>query len=138
MERESTLVRCHKDLILWQKAIDLALAIHRVTAEFPKSELFLLVDQLRRAAISVPSNIAEGSARKSTREFLRFLRIAHGSLAEIQTQLELAHRVGYLHTERYKVLNSEIDEVGRILHAVVAGLKRRLHNSAAGLRNEPR
>ncbi|HWJ07105.1 MAG TPA: four helix bundle protein [Steroidobacteraceae bacterium] len=126
MDSDSSLVRCHRDLILWQKSMNLAFAIHKVTAGFPKAELFALVSQLRRAAISVPSNIAEGSARKSTREFLHFLRIAHGSLAEIQTQLELARRIDYLSDASYAALNDEIDEVGKILNALVAGLQRRL------------
>jgi four helix bundle protein len=126
MDRHPSLVRCHNDLILWQKAMNLACAIHNATTGFPKSELFVLVSQIRRAAISVPSNIAEGSARKSTREFLRFLQIAHGSLAEVQTQLELARRVGYLADDRFATLNDEIDEVGRILNAVASALRRRL------------
>jgi four helix bundle protein len=126
MERLRSPVRCHNDLILWQKAMNLAFAIHKVTTGFPKSELFGLVSQIRRAAISVPSNIAEGSARKSTREFLRFLQIAHGSLAEVQTHVELAWRFGYLADDLFAELNEKIDEVGRILNAVVAGLRRRL------------
>jgi four helix bundle protein len=126
MERPPSLVRCHNDLILWQKSMDLAIAVHEAAIGFPKSELFVLVSQIRRAAISVPSNIAEGSARKSTREFLHFLRIANGSLAEVQTQLELARRIGYLADDDFATLDGEIDEVGRILNAVATGLRRRL------------
>jgi four helix bundle protein len=118
--------RCHKDLVLWQKAMDLALEVHRATQEFPRTELFGLSMQLRRSSVSVASNIAEGSARSSTREFMHFLRIARGSLAEIQTQLDLAQRVSYLSADAFSSLDLRIDEVGRILNTVLAGLRRRL------------
>jgi four helix bundle protein len=119
-------VRCHKDLILWQKAMDLAFYVHQATRSFPRTELFGLTLQLRRASVSVASNIAEGSARNSTREFMQFLRIARGSLAEIQTQLHLAQRVSYLPADTFDSLDGQIDEVGRILNTVLAGLHRRL------------
>jgi len=124
MEQQSR--NCHKDLILWQKALDLAVAVHEATAAFPKSEMFGLVSQIRRAAVSIPSNIAEGSARRSTREFIAFLHIARGSMAEVETQLLLAQRVGYVGNERLTVLQLRLDEVGRIMNAVITGLRRRL------------
>jgi four helix bundle protein len=86
----------HKDLLLWRKSMDLAVAIHRVSRSLPRAEMFGLVAQLNRAAVSVPSNIAEGSARRTTKEFVAFLHVARGSLAEVETQLMLARRVGYL------------------------------------------
>ena len=116
----------HKDLILWQKALDLAVAVHEATAAFPKSEMFGLVSQIQRAAVSIPSNIAEGSARRSTREFIAFLHIARGSMAEVETQLLLAQRVGYVGNERLTVLQLRLDKVGRIMNAVITGLRRRL------------
>ena len=116
----------HKDLILWQKAMDLAVRVYQVSTAIPKSELFGLVSQLRRAGTSVPSNIAEGSARKSTKEFIYFLRVARGSMAELETQLLLAQRVGYLPESEVADMQLLIDEVGRILNTVVAGLYRRL------------
>jgi four helix bundle protein len=125
---ESHAVRSHKDLILWQKAFDLAIEVHRVTSTFPRFELFGLVTQLRRASVSVPSNIAEGSARMSTREFLHFLRIARGSLAEVQTQLHLAKAVGYVPEPTFSEIDQKVEEVGRILNAVTAGLLRRLRS----------
>jgi four helix bundle protein len=106
--------------------MDLALEVHRATQEFPRTELFGLSMQLRRSSVSVASNIAEGSARSSTREFMHFLRIARGSLAEIQTQLDLAQRVSYLSADAFSSLDLRIDEVGRILNTVLAGLRRRL------------
>jgi four helix bundle protein len=88
--------------------------------------MFGLASQLRRAGVSVPSNVAEGSARKSTREFIHFLHVARGSMAELETQLQLAQRIGYLAASEVDDVQSAIDEVGRILNAVLAGLKRRL------------
>jgi four helix bundle protein len=124
MERLSRL--SHKDLILWQKAMDLAVRVHQAGTAFPKSELFGLVSQLRRTGASIPSNIAEGSARKSTKEFIYFLRVSRGSMAGLETQLLLAQRIGYLPESEVAELQLLIDEVGRILNTVVAGLHRRL------------
>ena len=123
MERLSRV--SHKDLILWRKALDLAVLVHRSSTALPRSEIYGLVSQMRRAATSVPSNIAEGYARRSTKEFIYFLRVARGSMAELETQLLLAQRVGYLPERQVTELQDRIDEVGRILHAVVAGLRRR-------------
>jgi four helix bundle protein len=123
MEQQSRLN--HKDLILWRKALDLAVLVHRSSIALPRFETYGLVLQLRRAATSVPSNIAEGYARRSTKEFIYFLRVARGSLAELETQFLLAQRVGYLPASQVTEPQGRIDEVGRILHAVVAGLSRR-------------
>ena len=124
MEQQSR--NSHKDLILWQKALDLAVAVHELSAAFPKSEIFGLVSRIRRAAVSIPSNIAEGSARRTTREFIALLHIARGSMAEVETQLRLAQRIGYVSNERLAVLQVRLDDVGRIMNAVIAGLRRRL------------
>src|ERR1700691_3577747 len=93
------MVKSFRDLDVWNLGVELAETVYRVTARFPKSELFALTAQMRRAAVSIPSNIAEGRARDSTREFLRFLAISRGSLAELETQLELAIRVDYSDSE---------------------------------------
>jgi four helix bundle protein len=106
--------------------MDLAERIYRVSAAFPRHEMFGLVSQLRRAVVSIPSNIAEGSARKSTKEFIHFLHITRGSLAELETQLQLAQRIGYLAVVELDEAPRSIEEVGRMLNAVVAGLNRRL------------
>jgi len=111
----------HKDLMVWQKAMDLVTEIYRLTRTFPKEELYGLTSQTRRAAVSIPSNIAEGHALKQTLAYLRHLAVASGSLAELQTQLEIADRLGYLKPENTKVLG-QADEFARML----AGLRRSL------------
>lgn len=88
--------RPHEGLLVWQDAMDLVEAIYRTSANFPDVERFGLASQLRRAAISIPSNIAEGAARRSTQEYLRFLSIARGSLSELDTQLQIAERLAYI------------------------------------------
>lgn len=90
--------RGHKNLRAWQEGILLVKEIYEPTAPFPRDESFGLTAQLRRAAISIPSNVAEGAARPSTKEFVRFLGIARGSLAELETQILIAHQLGYLQT----------------------------------------
>ena len=87
-------VQTHRDLEVWTKSIELGVAIYQLTRSFPAEERFGLASQLRRASVSVPSNIAEGAGRGSRGEFLRFIAIARGSLAELQTQLEIARRCG--------------------------------------------
>src|SRR5713101_373268 len=91
--------RSYKDLVAWQKSMDLVTATYRATAKFPKDELFGLTSQARRAAVSIPSNIAEGQGRLSEREFRYFLGQARGSLMELETQLQVAENLGYLQRE---------------------------------------
>ena len=98
----------HRELLAWQESMALAKLVYELTVAFPKDELYGLTSQMRRAAVSIPSNIAEGAARNGTREFRQFLAIARGSLAELETQMLLAEQLGYLtnstlptkHTER--------------------------------------
>jgi four helix bundle protein len=110
-----------KDLIVWQKAISLAEQIYDATESFPKHELYGLTNQVRRAAISVPSNIAEGQSRFSKRDFRHFLR-ERGSLAEIGTQLVIACRRKYLTEQQLNHLVANIDEVGRIPNGLINSL----------------
>ena len=91
--------RTHKDLLAWREAMSLVESVYTATARFPRDEIYGLSSQLRRAAISIPSNIAEGAGRNSPKELLHFLGISCGSLAELETQLELAVRLGYLDTK---------------------------------------
>jgi len=112
-----------RDLILWQRAMELALLVYQITRTFPPQELYGLTGQLRRAAVSIPSNIAEGAARRTTRDFINFLHIARGSLAELNTQLILAVRLGF--TDSQSDWEPSIDEVGRLLNAVIKGLQRK-------------
>jgi len=92
-------VRPHRKLEVWKKSMTLAKEIYSATEEFPKSEVYGLTSQLRRAAVSVPSNLAEGAARRGSREFRQFINIAQGSLSELDTQLDLAKMLGYLDPE---------------------------------------
>lgn len=113
----------YKDLIAWQKAMDLVDAIYEATDTFPKREIYSLTDQIRRAAVSVPSNIAEGQAHYSKREFLHFLRHSRGSLAEVETQVLIAHRQKYLTDAQVAMLLKQVEEVSRILSGLIASLR---------------
>jgi four helix bundle protein len=104
----------HKDLLVWQKAMDLVITIYCLTRDFPKHETYGLASQIHRAAVSVPSNIAEGHALKQTQAYARHLAIASGSLAEVETQLEIAGRLGYNRDECQKIL-VQAGEIGRML-----------------------
>jgi four helix bundle protein len=117
--------RDYRDLVLWQRAVDLAAEVHRVTLKLPHHELFGLAAQMRRSAVSIPSNIAEGSGRRTTREFIAFLHIARGSLSELRTQLLLASKVAYVTRSEISVAENLSDEVGKLLNAVVRGLRHR-------------
>lgn len=118
--------RDYRDLILWQRAMDLAAEVHLAALKLPRHELLGLASQARRAAVSIPSNIAEGSGRRTTREFLAFLHIARGSLSELNTQLLLMQRIGYLADDQSSRVQALADEVGRLLNAVIRGLRRRM------------
>ena len=91
-------------LKVWQSAMDLAEAVYEITDKFPKTEIFGITDQIRRAAVSIPSNIAEGKGRRTTKDFIHFLYVARGSLNELATQIKLARRIGYLTPEDYSAL----------------------------------
>jgi four helix bundle protein len=109
----------HKDLIVWQKSIALACKVYAATRTLPREERFGLSSQLRRAAVSIPSNIAEGSARRSRAEFMQFLHIARGSLSEIETQALIAADQGFLQSPS---LLEDISEVGRLLNGLLRSL----------------
>lgn len=113
----------YRDLVAWKKARIFVAEIYRTTRAFPKDELYGLTNQLRRAAVSVPSNIAEGQARYSRREFHHFLNNARGSLAEVETQLMIANDLGYLSSEEAEFLLGRASELGRILNGLIASTK---------------
>ena len=117
-------VRSYKDLVAWQKSMDLVTAVYRASQGFPKEEIFGLVSQIRRSAVSVPSNIAEGHARTSRKEFQYFLSNARGSLAELETQLTIAHQLAYIDETGINQLLDRLGEVGRILNGLLTALKR--------------
>ncbi len=112
----------------WQRAYQLCLETYRLTAGFPKEEKYGLVSQVRRAAVSVPSNIAEGYGRKSIGEYLQSLHIAYASLCEVETQVLLASDLGFLKPEQSMSLEEAIGDVERLLKALIKSLKRRRSN----------
>jgi four helix bundle protein len=118
-------VNNYRDLVVWQKAMDLVVLVSRTTAQFPKEEVYGLSCQLRRAAVAIPSNIAEGQGRQTTRDFLHFLAIARGSLNETETQLLIAERLGYLDKPSTTKLLAASCEVGRVLQGLMNALKER-------------
>lgn len=118
----------HKDLIVWQKSIDLVADIYQLTKSFPEDELYGLTSQMRRAVISIPSNIAEGCARSSTKEFLRFIQISKGSLAEIETQAIIANKLEYITTKILEEKIHKIVEIRKITGGLERKLKERIHN----------
>lgn len=105
----------YKELKIWNKGIDLAESIYKTVSEFPDSEKYGIVSQLKRASISVSSNIAEGASRKSQKEFSHFLSISLGSLFEIETQLEIASRIKYINDETLKELIEQINELIKMI-----------------------
>ena len=117
----------YRDLLVWQKGIELTKLIYQLTGgeAFPKSERYGLIAQLRRAAVSVPSNIAEGQARSGTNEFLQFLYIAKGSLAELDTQCLISRELSYLAPEQCKVVLERITELQRMIFALITKLRAR-------------
>jgi four helix bundle protein len=115
----------HKKLNAWSDAVDLAQQIYRVTERFPSNEQFGLTSQIRRAAVSIPSNIAEGAARQTKKELINFLHIAKGSLSELDTQLEIARRLEYLDQTRWETLDERLERIDRMLSGLVRSLRRR-------------
>jgi len=111
-------MRGHRDLIAWQKAMQLVTDIYRASRDFPKDEIYGLTSQLRRSAVSVPSNLAEGHGRTSRADFHRFIAQARGSLLEVETQLEIARNLGYLSHSAATALLSEASEVARIINGL--------------------
>ena len=118
-------IKTYQELFAWQKGMDLAEATYRITRDFPSEERFGLTAQLRRAAVSVPSNIAEGHDRGSRAEYIRYLYIARGSFAEAETQIVLSNRLGFLTSEAGARWQTASSKVGRLLNGLVASLKAR-------------
>lgn len=119
-------VYSYRDLNVWQLSIELVEEIYEVTQRFPKEELYGLVSQLRRAAVSVPANIAEGQQRDSTKDYLRHVAISLGSLAEVRTLLEISQRLHFLKRERGSELDAKAERIGRMIRALQKSLKKKL------------
>ena len=113
-------IRSHRDLLVWQRAMDIAVATYELTKRYPRDELFGLTSQSRRAAASVAANIAEGYGRATKQAYVNFLRIARGSLKELETHLILAERVGLASAQPTRELLDQADELGRMLHGLIS------------------
>lgn len=116
-------ISSYRDLEVWKKGVQLAKAAYQLTGTFPKHEIYGLSSQLQRAAVSIPANIAEGHARNTTKEFLRHLSIARGSLAELETLLTLAEQLGYCQPSTFHEIMRHCDEISRM----ISGLRNALH-----------
>lgn len=114
----------YKDLIVWQKSMDLCVLVYEATDAFPRSELYGLTSQMRRCCVAIPSNIAEGYRRGHRAEYIQFLRVAYSSGAELETQLLIAQRLGYLVEETFGKLNGLLEEVMKMLNKLINSLLR--------------
>lgn len=116
-------INSYKDLRVWQSAVEAALLVYELSKAFPREERFGLTSQMRRSAVSVPSNIAEGYGRGTRQEYLRFLRMARGSLFELETQTLLATRLGLLQTDQSARLGKDLKDTGRILSGLIRSIE---------------
>lgn len=116
------MIKSFKDLTVWQKSIDLCILVYRITDEFPKSEIYGLVSQMRRSVVAIASNIAEGQSRGHKQEYIQFLRIAYGSASELQTQAIIALKVDYLKQGDFDQIDSLLGEVLRMLNKLLSVL----------------
>ncbi|GIW03484.1 MAG: hypothetical protein KatS3mg059_0104 [Thermomicrobiales bacterium] len=130
-------VTSYRDLRVWQEGMNLVETIYQLTATFPKHEIYGLAGQLQRAAVSVPANIAEGRTREHTKEFYRHISIARSSLAEVETQLEIAQRLGYIPLSVFEQVLEEMTVLGRQLTALRDSLQRRLNAQTPAPSPEP-
>jgi len=127
--KQSGEFKSYRDLIAWQKAMDLSVHVMSLTSQFPREELYGLSQQIRKAAVSVPSNIAEGWGRGSTPDYIRFLRIARGSLCEIETQLLIAVRMNYLKPDMIVPAVALSEECSRVLQGLIYSLERYMNKA---------
>ena len=118
-------IKTHKDLDVWKKSVSLVTLIYEMTKGFPKDELYGLTNQIRRSAVSIPSNIAEGSARKGNKEFAQFLYIGLGSLSELETQLIIATNLKYISSERSELIMNDLNDIRRMLVGLIKYVKTR-------------
>jgi len=116
-------MKSHKDLNVWKNSIDLVLEVYAITKLFPNAEMFGLTMQMRRASVSVPSNISEGAARNQKKEFIRFLRISGGSLAELETQILIARHLNYINESDWQILSKKILVIGAQISGLIKHLE---------------
>ena len=112
-------IQSYRELEVWKKSMKVVTEVYRITRSFPREELYALTSQLRRAAISIPSNIAEGWGRNSTKEYMQFLRIARGSLLELETQLTISQNLAYLNTSVLQSMLQITAEVNKMINAMI-------------------
>jgi four helix bundle protein len=124
----SEMLRNYQELKVWQKSYNLCLELYKITKGFPKEERYSLTSQIRRASISVPSNIAEGYGRKTTPEYIQSLYVAYGSNCELETQILLSGDLGYIQCEELKKIHKDIEEVERMLKALIKSLQNKHSN----------
>ena len=117
-------MKTHKDLDVWKKSVEMVTLIYKLTRNFPKDELYGLTNQMRRAAVSVPSNIAEGAGRNSNKELLQFLYYATGSLSELETQLIIAYNLKYIDNEQKQDIEIVLSNIFRMLSKLIQSLKK--------------
>ncbi|RYE77804.1 MAG: four helix bundle protein [Hyphomicrobiales bacterium] len=117
-------INSYRDLLVWQAGVDLAAACYAATMEFPREELYGMVSQIRRASTSIPANIAEGHGRDSSGHYVQFLKVAQGSLKELETHIVVSLRVGLLDNDRTEMLLGRCDEIGRMLRALIRSIER--------------
>jgi four helix bundle protein len=124
MKMEKDMKKPHKRLDVWNKSIDLTVDIYKLSETFPRTEVYGLTGQMRRAAVSIPSNIAEGAARQTKKEFINFLHMAQGSLSELDTQLVIASRLEYIPMETHETIENKIETNSKMLTGLIKSLKR--------------
>jgi four helix bundle protein len=124
MARNPTDIQSHRDLVVWQKGMDLAVADYRLTAKFPSEERYGMISQIRRSSASVPANIAEGYGRDSPGTYAQQLRVGQGSLKELETHIELANRVGLARDDDIRPLMMLADEIGKMLRSLIRAVER--------------
>ena len=115
-------IKSFKDLQIWLRSMDIVTKIYQCTKEFPSEELYALTSQIRRSAVSIPSNIAEGYGRNSTKDYIRFLQISNGSLYELETQLQIAKNLGYVTNEIFNSISQECMEISKMLNTLIRKL----------------
>lgn len=118
-------VKSYKDLEVWQKAMELVVSCYQITRNFPKNEVYGLASQLQRAAVSIPANIAEGRSRKHSKEFVQYLSIAYGSLAELETHIQIAQRLNYIDSDKEEQILDKTAEIGRMINGLRKSVEKR-------------
>jgi len=116
-------MKSYQEFIVWQKSMKLVTQIYKLSSDFPQNEQFGLTSQLRRSSVSIPSNIAEGFGRNSSKEFVRFLQISMGSIFEVQTQLQISKNLEFISNEKFNIIFSDAVEIEKMLKALIKSIK---------------